>query len=154
MPNTLATELENSGRTVEVIAAYVQHYVNERYQQAWQEMLPELEQTYATKGEPAYGLYCIRFFQPLKEELEQVGLQAEQNLPGNFPSSIEEWGPRDYRERRFWTVLRESNGEKLGTLVTRIFHDHTKLRLPQAPAVLPLSQTDDEAIKQFVMQID
>jgi uncharacterized protein DUF6022 len=49
-------------------------------------------------------------------------------------------------------VLRQENGEALGTLVTRFFHDHTRLRILQAPQVLALEATDAMVIAVRIEQ--
>jgi hypothetical protein len=56
------------------------------------------------------------------------------------------------RERRFWCVLRQENGEALGTLITRFFHDHTRFRIPRTPQVLTLAATDSAAIEQAMIR--
>jgi len=142
---TLAETFSRKGKMVETVATYVQQYVDAHRQDVWQQHLPEIEQVYQQAGDPAYGLYSRTLFRPLEEELKQTGLTCDPALPGTFPLSREQWGPEQERERRFWCVLRQENGAALGTLVTRFFHDQTRLRLPQAK-ILALAETDAMAI--------
>ncbi len=59
--------------------------------------------------------------------------------------NTEQWGPEEKRERGFWCVLRNAQGEALGALVTRFIHDETQLRMPHL-IVLPCTQTDHAAL--------
>ncbi len=147
---TLAETFSLKGRTLEVVATYAQQYVDEHCQQVLQENRAALEEIYARLGDPAYASYSQALFRPLFDEIREAALICDPGLPGSFPLSREQWGPQDERERRFWCVLREENGRDLGTLVTRFFHDHTQLRIPRTPIVLPLVQTNQTAIAQMV----
>jgi uncharacterized protein DUF6022 len=61
--------------------------------------------------------------------------------------SLENWGPPELRERCMWCVVRQGDGPALGTIVTRVFHDHTRFRIPAAPGVFALEESDDEQIR-------
>ena len=50
-----------------------------------------------------------------------------------------------------WTLLLD-DGTELGALVTRFFHDHTELRLPEPPTMAGLPETDHDAIRSIVTQ--
>jgi hypothetical protein len=148
---TLAEAIELKGRTLETIANYAQQYVDEHWQKVFQQHLPALEEIHARAGEPAYARYGQDLFRPLFNEFKQEGLICDPAaLPGTFPLSREQWGPAEERERRFWCVLHQENGGVLGTLITRYFHDHTKLRIPRAPIVLASAQTNQTAIAQMI----
>ena len=149
---TLTETFSLKGKTIETVAAYSQQYLDEHWQAVWQHHLPEIEQVHKHSGDLAYGMYSRKLFRPLEDELQQAGLTCEPALPGTFPLSREAWGPQEERERRFWCVLRQENGEALGTLVTRFFHDHTGLRIPQAPQVLTLEATDAMVIAVRIEQ--
>jgi hypothetical protein len=58
---------------------------------------------------------------------------------------MEHWGPPEERERCMWSIARQGD-KTLGTLVLRLLHDHTKFRLPAAPIILTLEETEREAI--------
>lgn len=68
--------------------------------------------------------------------------------------SEEDWGAEDFRERRMWTLLidREADGDALGALVVRFYHDHTDLRLPDKPSMEAVAETDHDAIRDIVVQ--
>lgn len=149
---TFAETFSRKGKTLEMVVTYVQQYVNDHWQDVWHDHLPEIERVYHQAGDPAYGLYSRRLFGPLEQELRQAGLTCEPALPGTFPLSREAWGSEGARERRFWCVLRLENGKALGALVTRYFHDHTRLRIPQAPQILALPETDAMAIAMRIEQ--
>jgi len=146
---SLAETFLRKGQTVETVAAYVQQYLDEHGQAVWRDHLPEIEQQYQQSGNQAYGLYSQTLHRPLEEELQRAGLTCDPRLPGTFPLSREQWGPEEARERRFWCVLRRTQGEALGTLVTRFIHDETQLRMPHL-MVLPCPQTDHAAIAVMI----
>jgi hypothetical protein len=147
---TLTETIALKGRTLETIADYAQRYVDEHWQQVFQQHLPALEEIRARVGDQAYARYGQELFRPLADEFKQVGLICDPALPGTFPLSREQWGAQEERERRFWCVLYLENGSSLGTLITRYFHDHTWLRIPRAPIVLACEQTNQTAIAIMV----
>jgi len=150
---TLAEELSREGRTMAAVTAWAQARLDERWRSCWQAHLAEIESAYERLGEPAYGVYARELFRPVEDELRLANLTCEPMLPGAFPSSEERWGRWEERERRFWSVVRDGDGHALGTLVTRYFHDHTKLRIPRSPLVLALRETDREAITRAVLRV-
>jgi hypothetical protein len=81
--------------------------------------------------------------EPKEKTLETVAAYAQRSID-------ERW--QEVWQRRFWSVLRQENGEALGTLITCYFHDQTQLRIPQAPKVLALAATDSVAIEQAVVR--
>ncbi len=141
----LAETFSRKGITLETVTTYVRNYIDAHGQEIWQQHLTEIEQRYQHAGNQAYGLYSQTLFRPLEEELRAAGLICDPRLPGTFPLSQEHWGAEEARERRFWCVLRKTQGEALGTLVTRFFHDETQLRMPQL-VVLPCTQTNPAAL--------
>jgi len=147
---TLVELFSLKGRTIETVAAYIQQYVDEHSQEVLQQNIVELEEIRARLGDPAYARYSQALFRPLYDEIKRAGLTCDPGLPGSFPLSREQWGPQEERERRFWCVLHQENGGVLGTLITRYFHDHTKLRIPRAPVVLASAQTNQTAIAQMI----
>jgi hypothetical protein len=146
---TLIETFSHKGQTVEAVAAYVQQYLDEHGETVWQDHLPQIEQKYQRSGNQAYGLYSQLLHHPLEEELRQAGLICDPRLPGSFPLSREQWGPEEARERRFWCVLHNAQGETVGTLVTRFIHDETQLRRPHL-IVLPCTQTDHAALAVMI----
>lgn len=47
--------------------------------------------------------------------------------------------------------MHDAEGMALGALVTRIFHDHTRLRLPLAPRIYPIRETEPAAIGRSIL---
>ena len=146
---TLAETFSLKGKTVETVATYVQQYLDEHAEAVWRDHLPQIEQHYQQSGNQAYGFYSQTLHRPLEEELRQAGLTCDPRLPGSFPLSREQWGSAQARERRFWCVPRNEQGEALGSLVTRFLHDETRLRMPHL-VVLPCMQTDPAALAVMI----
>jgi hypothetical protein len=147
---TLAAEIARGGMTIETVARWLNAHTEESWRAVWAANLPALERAYQRSGEPAYGVYGRDLFQPADSELRGAGLVCEPSLPGSYQLSVERWGPPSDRERRLWSVVRKSDGDPLGALVTRFFHDHTRLRLPRSPTVFAVGGTDHDAIRAAV----
>lgn len=145
-------ELSRENRTIQTVATYLQDYIDTHWQETFQHGRAEFQRIYETAGDPAYGAYARALFRPLEEQLKQLGISCDSGLPGSFPQSIEQ-GPMHERERRFWSVLRQDQGQVLGTIVTRYFHDHTQLRIPQKPIMLALEETNPDAINQIITHL-
>ncbi len=111
-----------------------------------------ISEAYQRMGEPAYGLYNRELFAPIQARLSAAGLLCKPPLPGTLPLSEEDWGPEDHRERRMWTLLHDERGTRIGAIVTRFFHDHTQLRLPEPPTAVGLSEVGHDQIRQIVVQ--
>ncbi len=133
--------------TINTVASYIRQYIREQLPTLLQENQEKLERTFAKAGEYAYGVYGRTLFQPLQEQLKLAGIIAEPDFPGDFATtSIEYWGPPEERERCMWSVLSTASGQTLGTIVVRIFHDHTRFRIPHAPGIIVLEETEPDAI--------
>lgn len=150
----LKEQLLSEGRTIQTVANYLQQAINDQWQQVFQQDLEEFQRIFATSGDPAYAAYSRALFGPIEAQLKEFGLRCGNGLPGVFAHSIERWGPPEERERRFWTAVWPEQGELLGTIITRYFHDHTQLRIPQAPIVLAVEETDLEAVRQKVLHLE
>ena len=133
--------------TIHTLASYIRYYVREQWQSVLQEKQGELLHLFAKAGEPAYGVYGRTLLDPLQEQLKQAGFVCEPDFPGDFRStSVEYWGSPEERERCLWCVVRTAKGAPLGTLVTSVFHDHTRFRIPYAPGTIALEETETPAI--------
>jgi hypothetical protein len=137
--------------TIHSIAAYVRSYVDANYQRVFAEHQEQLLRIFAQVGEPAYGAFGRALFQPLGEELARHGLQCDNSLPGTLQTSIERWGPPEDRERCLWTTVRKADDTPPGVLVTRLFHYHTRFRLPRPPRVFALEVYDAQAIVETLL---
>lgn len=131
--------------TIQTLASYSRQYLQEQWEGVLREYEEELLRVFEKAGEVAYGMYGRSLLLPLLTQFSEADFTYE---GANFSTSIEHWGPPEERERCMWCVLRtkEQPAEALGTLVFRIFHDHTRFRLPYPPALLTLSETAPGAI--------
>lgn len=129
--------------TVQTLASYSRQYLQERWQPVLEENQEELLNVFERAGEVAYGVYGRALLQPLHEQFQQAGFFYE---GGNFSTSIEHWGPPEERERCMWSVVKHTEEGPLGTLVFRIFHDHTRFRLPYPPGLLIIEETTTSSI--------
>ncbi len=135
--------------TVQILASYIQQYIQEQWQPVLQKGQEELLRMYEKAGEAAYGTYAQRLFRPLREQLKRAGFLSEPGFPGTLSTS-REWGPPKARERWMWSVVRYAQGAPVGTIVIRLVHDHTHFRIPHPPGVFALEETDPDAIVQAV----
>jgi hypothetical protein len=129
--------------TIHTLASYSRQYLQEWWQPVLEENQEELLHVFSKAGEVAYGVYGRALLQPLHEQFQQAGFFYE---GGNFSTSVEHWGPPEERERCMWSIVKQAQGEPLGTLVFRIFHDHTQFRLPHPPGLLVLEETVTSSI--------
>lgn len=143
-----------NGNTIQMLVHYIQQYIDRNSQSVWEKLLPETEGIFARAGDSAYGFFCLKLFEPLMKEIVAAGFVSHPVLPGAFPQSVEHWGPWEDRERRFWSVIHQENGLPIGTLVFRIYHDHTRLRLPRTPQVYAIPETDPSLISKIVEMDD
>ena len=139
--------LEKKEVSIHTLASYGRQYLQEQWQPVLQEHLEELMHVFGKAGEAAYGVYGRALIQPLLGQVHQAGFSCE---GGNFSTSIEHWGPPEERERCMWCVVRSAQGAPMGTLVFRIFHDHTQFRLPYPPRLLTLEETTTSAIVEML----
>lgn len=148
---TLDQCLARDGRSIATVAGWIRRQLASTWEASWSEHLPAVTRAYERMGEPAYGVYNRELFAPIQSQLTPSGLTCTPALPGTLPLSEEEWGPEDHRERRMWTLLHDEHRTALGAVVTRFFHDHTRLRLPQPPTVAGLAEVDHDRIRSIVL---
>jgi hypothetical protein len=130
---------------------WVQAYLDDEWMVVWEVQLAKLTRIYEREGEAAYGLYSRRLFVPVRDALAEAGVTCRPALPGTFELSEERWGYLACRERRLWSVLRRPESDPLGAIVTRFFHDHTRLRVPKAPVVFAVEGRDLRAIRHHAL---
>ncbi len=148
MPATNPTRHEFQQDDIHALAQQVQRHVTERWRATLEENDEKLADAYARGGDMAYGTYLGLLFQPLNRQLRAAGFTLTPDLPGNMDRS-REWGEAadgTDQQRWMWSLVRRRGGEKLGALVTVVFHDHTAFKLPRAPGLVALSETNDEAV--------
>jgi hypothetical protein len=139
------------GWTIHEWVDWVQGFLDEQWLTAWEAQLPRLTRIWEREGEAAYGLYSRRLFVPVRDELARAGLRCRPALPGTFQLSEERWGYLSCRERRLWSVLEESGGKPTGAIVTRFFHDHTRLRVPKVPIVFAVEAQDVRFVRRLAV---
>ena len=116
----------------------------------WDTILREhdekLRDAYEKAGDMAYGTYLTLLFSPVHQQLRRHGLRAVPSLPGDFDLS-REWGAatEDDQQRWMWSTIEVAGAAPLGTIVTLVYHDHTRFRLPRRPAIIALPETGKEA---------
>lgn len=140
-----------SESAIQTLANYIQQHVREQWQQVLQENQEEFLRLYDKAGEPAYGTFALKLFRPVRVQLESAGFLSEPGFPGTLSTSLER-GPSEERERWMWSVMSQSRGAQVGTIVVRLFHDHTRFRVPRPPGVFALEETDADAITRAVSQ--
>lgn len=147
----LEIRLAAHGLNVRTISAWMADEIAVTWEPIWTTNHPEIRAAYGRIGEPAYGIYNRELFRPVQRQLDLTGMTCSPRLPGTLPLSEEEWGAEDHRERRMWTLLLDGHRAPVGAIVTRFFHDHTRLRLPQPPTVVGLTETDHDRIRALVL---
>ncbi len=152
MTTYLDQQLQRDGRSVATVADWIRRQLASTWESSWNEHLPMITDLYERCGEPAYGLYNRELFAPIQQQLVATGMICKPPLPGTLPLSEEDWGSDDHRERRMWTLLYDERRVKMGAIVTRFFHDHTELRLPEPPTVAGLTEIDHDRIREIILQ--
>lgn len=147
---------ESKERDINVIAQYIESHITEHWQTVFEENQDQLMDAYKKAGDMAYGTYLNLLFLSVNKQLKEAGLQPDTRLPGNLDIS-REWGNTDdftEQERWMWsTITAIKSGESLGTIVTKVYHDHTMLRIPREPQIIALSETDKEDIVAALSQL-
>lgn len=132
--------------TIHTLASYLREFIQERWEPVLQENLPELLQLFEKAGEPTYGVYGQKLLGPVFEQIQKAGFSLQGGRGTPPTQSVEYWGPPEERERCAWYLVKQADGNALGTLVYRFFHDHTRFRVPRAPAIVALQETEESAI--------
>lgn len=135
---------------IKSIALYIQEHIDQYCEAVWKENEEKLLKAYEEMGDVAYGQYLGLLFKPVHQHLKSEGFKFRPKLPGDLNIS-REWGMNESdRQRWMWSTVRHSDGSDCGTIVMKIFHDHTRFRLPRKPAVTFLYVTGkQEVIRQL-----
>ncbi|MFK9092462.1 DUF6022 family protein [Bacillus salipaludis] len=134
---------QNKGITIHTIANYMQQYTRNNWKSVLQEYQSEFQDAFDKSGEFAYGIFGRKLFGPLIKEIEREGFVLESD---HLASSVEYWGPPEERERCMWHICKQADGTPIGSLVTRVFHDHTQFRIPRSPDIIALEKTEKSEI--------
>ncbi|OBZ17860.1 MULTISPECIES: DUF6022 family protein [Bacillales] len=133
--------------SIDAIASYVEEHVTENWQTVFSRNQDKLLRAYHEAGDMAYGTYLNLLFLPIHRQLKENGFRPEPHFPGEFDIS-REWGNEEENDQQRWmwsTVYSQSN-ERLGTIVTVVYHDHTQLRIPRQPRIIALTETGKDAV--------
>lgn len=134
-------------RDMHAVARGIEAHIAAHWRAVFDEHRDKLRDAYEKAGDVAYGTYLTLLFSPVHRELRRAGLRAAPQLPGDFDSS-REWGveAQDDEQRWMWSTINTAAGEPLGTIVTIVFHDHTRFRVPRRPQIIALAETGKEAV--------
>jgi hypothetical protein len=147
---------ESKERDINVIAQCIESHINENWKIVFENNQDQLIDAYKKAGDMAYGSYLNLLFLGINKLLKEDGLRADTRLPGNLEIS-REWGNTDDftdQERWMWsTITKIDDGESIGTIVTKVYHDHTQLRLPRPPQVIALAESTKENVVQALSEL-
>lgn len=130
--------------TIHTLVKYMNQHLSEIWKMVLQENEPELTQMFAEYGDRAYGAYIHKFMAPICQQIHASGYAIRSGF--NLSDSFENWGPPEERERCAWYVIKNKDGEPLGTAVLQVYHSHVRFDIPQAPHIFALEETEREAI--------
>lgn len=148
--------------SIEEIGNEGNRYIDSIWYSLYESMYEELTNAFHEIEDAAYGMYLDRLMTPLFECLEEAGFVAMEPVEENdfiigqcllFRNSLEKWGSENNRSRIFWNVVRRTDGDIVGTLLTEIPHSHLKFDIPSAPVLYTLKECDRGRIMQGIRQI-
>jgi hypothetical protein len=132
------------------LARFITRHVTAQWQRVLEENFAHLSSSSGLADDTLYCLYVKLLFDPVNQALERAGFAANPVLPGSFARS-REWGPEHERQRWLWSKITSPRGEAVGSLLVIFYHDHTQLRIPRAPLILPLQEPGiEDALKSDV----
>ena len=131
--------------TIYSLARYIGRHIAASWQSVFAENIGQLRGIQSVTDGAGYGLYCKLLFKRINEQLRDASMCPKPRLPGNLSIS-REWGPQHERQRWSWSGITAPDGRPLGTIAVILDHDHTRLRVPKAPDVLPLRSTTREGV--------
>ncbi|MDR6224190.1 DUF6022 family protein [Desmospora profundinema] len=138
---------EGKENGIDAIAQYMESHIAENWESLLQNRRDQLLEAYNQAGDMAYGTYLNLLFLPVHQQLKEAGLRPEPRFPGDFDIS-REWGNKEQtdQQRWMWSTVYTMDGKSLGTIVTIVFHDHTRFRVPRQPQILALRETRKEDV--------
>jgi hypothetical protein len=140
---------ESKESTIDTLAQYMENHFTKNWKFIFEENKDQLLDTFKNIGEPAYGMYFNFLLVPVSKQFKQAGLHPESRLPGDLDIS-REWGTNKEetdQHRCFWSTIHAIEGEEsLGTIVSVLPHDHTRMHIPSVPQIFALTETNKEDI--------
>ncbi|MFB9329456.1 DUF6022 family protein [Paenibacillus aurantiacus] len=150
------------GTTIEEICEAGNQYIAGEWKRLYEEMHEELMEAFRTIEDAAYGMYLDRLMPAVFDGLIEAGFHVMEPLREDdfvigqclvFRSSMEKWGDEDNRSRVFWNVIRDGQGEPVGTLLTDIPHSHLKFEIPTSPKLYALREYGREQISAGIRRV-
>lgn len=132
--------------SVKTISQFIEDRIEKNWNTVFKSNAKKLTEAYIKAGDRAYGTYANLLFSPITKELKKAGFKSHPKLPGDLNIS-REWGDNETdRQRWIWSTIESVEGEKIGTIVTILYHDHTELRIPRPPEIFHLEEIKEEKI--------
>lgn len=151
MESTQVVLAEQATHDIGALAAHIERHIAQNWQRLLETKHDKLLDAYHRVGEMAYGAYLEWLFRPLHKQAKQAGLSLSPRFPGDFNIS-REWGEEEDRQRWMWSTVSARDGAALGTIVVKVFHDHTQFRLPRPVEVIALTETGKDAVVEALAQ--
>ncbi|MFS0556565.1 DUF6022 family protein [Brevibacillus sp. 179-C9.3 HS] len=148
--------------TIEEIGAEGNRYIASEWRSLYESMHEQLTAAFLEIEDAAYGLFLDQLMPAVFDRLVDAGFVVSETLKEDdfvigknliFRNSLEKWGTEDNRSRVFWNVVRNQQGQPIGTLLTEIPHSHLKFDIPQAPVLYTLQESVKEQIVQGIRQL-
>lgn len=148
--------------TIEEIGAEGNRYIASEWRALYESMYVQLTAAFLEIEDAAYGLFLDQLMPVVFERLEEAGFEVSETLEEDdfvigknliFRNSLEKWGSEDNRSRVFWNVIRNKQGQPIGTLLTDIPHSHLKFDIPSAPMFYTIRESVKEQIIQGIRQL-
>ncbi|MGG4440010.1 DUF6022 family protein [Brevibacillus fortis] len=147
---------------IEEIGAEGNRFLASEWRVLYESMHEQLTAAFLEIEDAAYGLFLDQLMPAVFERLEDAGFVVSEALREDdfvigknliFRNSLEKWGTEDNRSRVFWNVIRNKEGQPIGTLLTDIPHSHLKFDIPSAPVLYTLRESVKEQIVQGIRQL-
>ena len=138
---------EHQDHPIEAIGSYISEYIEHNWQTVLTVNQEKLMRAYNEGGDAAYGTFLNLLFLPIHRQLKELEIRPEPKFPGEFDIS-REWGSQEGtdQQRWMWSTVYSPEQERLGTIVTVVYHDHTQFRVPRQPRIIALQETEKEEV--------
>jgi len=161
----MTNELFNQSMTIFEVGEVFSNYVNKQWENILDKNLAELAALFPEFEDATYGMYLDKLLPPIWKDLEKCGFQLAEELREddfviagclNFRHSIEKakWGSPNHEKRIFWIVIKNSQGNKIGTLLFELPHSHVQFDIPAKPKFIPFESSETDEIKSLILSIN
>ena len=124
---------------IHTVARFIARCIRANYQRMFEQNFGHLTEPHGLMDDRVYQQYLKLLFEPVEEALRGGGFAARPALADSF-AMAREWGPEHERQKWLWSKISSPTGQLLGTLLVIFYHDHTQVRIPRPPLVLPLQE--------------